>query len=241
MAQQRSRTRGRPGVRRGGGTIGTRILPWVVRRCTLLLPIVGLLGALTFGVPAGAQPGEAPAAVPAEHGAAAAESHPSIMNVEPGLMVWTIVTFVVLLVVLRFTAWKPLLASLDARERRIREAVEGAERARRESEALLARHQEMLDKAKAEAHEIIQEGKADGLRLRDDLTSQARAEAEEFKTRAKRELELATGAAKKELFVHATQLSVDLAERILQRSLDSQDQRRIVERVVEEFRSQQPS
>ena len=209
-------------------------------RCgTPLLAVLVLLGGLTLALPARAQHGDAPAATSPEHGTAAAESQPSIMNVDPGLMVWTIVTFVALVVALRFTAWKPLLASLEARERRIREAVEGAERARHESEALLARHHELLDEAKTEAHKIIEEGKADGLRLREELTAHARLEAEEFKTRARRELELATDQAKQELFVHATQLSVDLAERILRRTLEAPDQRRIVESVVEEFRSQQ--
>jgi F-type H+-transporting ATPase subunit b len=160
------------------------------------------------------------------------------MNVDPGLMVWTVITFVVLLVVLRFTAWKPLLASLDARERRIREAVEGAERARQESEALLVRHREMLDKAMDEAHQIIEEGKADGLRLKHEITAQARVEAEELRARSLKEIDLATDQAKKELFVQASQLSVDLAERILRRSLDSADQRKLIERVLEEYRSE---
>ncbi len=204
----------------------------------LLVLLAGLLGGSMWATSAEAQPGEPPAAT-AEHGQAAQESQPSIMNVEPGLMVWTVVTFVVLLVVLRFTAWKPLLASLEARERRIREAVEGAERARKESEALLVQHREMLDRAKSEALAIIEEGKADGLKLRESLTAQARAETEEFKARARRELDLATDQAKKELFVHASKLSVELAERILGRTLDSNDQRRIVGRIVEEYRSQQ--
>jgi F-type H+-transporting ATPase subunit b len=244
VAGRRSPERDRAAARRGGGTIRTEILPRAVRRGALLVPLVWLLGTLLVAGLAGAQPGEPPAggaehgAAPAEH-STAAESHPSIMNVEPGLTVWTIVTFVALLVALRFTAWKPLVASLEARERRIREAVEGAERARKDSEALLARHQEMLEQAKADAHAIIEEGKADGLRLRDSLTAQAHAEAEEFKARARRELELATDQAKKELFVHAANLSVSLAERILSRSLDTEDQRRIVDRVVAEYRAQQ--
>jgi F-type H+-transporting ATPase subunit b len=169
---------------------------------------------------------------------AIAEHAPSIMNVDPGLMIWTVITFVVLLVVLRFTAWKPLLASLDARERRIREAVEGAERARQESEALLVRHREMLDMAKEEAHQIIEEGKTDGLKLKHEITAHARTEAETLRARSLKEIELATDQAKKELFVHATQLSVELAERILRRTLDGAEQRRLIERVLEEYRGE---
>ncbi len=167
----------------------------------------------------------------------AAAEHPSIMQVEPGLMIWTIVTFVLLLVLLRFTAWGPLQKSLDAREKRIRDAVEGAERARRDSEELLQRHHKMIDDAKHDAAKIIEEGKADGLRLKHELNHQARTEAEEMKARVRRELELATDQAKKELWEHATQISTELAERILERSLNSADEGRLIAQVVKEYRS----
>lgn len=190
-------------------------------------------------------PAQPPAAASADphaaeagaHAGAPAEHAPSIMQVDPGLMIWTVVTFVVLLVVLRFTAWKPLQASLEARERRIRDAVEGAERARAESEQLLQRHHQMLDAAKDEARHIIEEGKADGLKLKHEITAQARAEAEEFKLRAKREIELAAEQAKHDLWAHATQLSTDLAARILSRSLTEADHRHLVEQVLEEYRT----
>jgi hypothetical protein len=87
MAPQRPPQGGRRSARRGGGLIGTRILQRVGQRLTLLLPLVWLLGGLTFAVTAGAQSGETPGAAAAEHSAAAAEAHPSIMNVEPGLSV----------------------------------------------------------------------------------------------------------------------------------------------------------
>ena len=179
-----------------------------------------------------------PHATGADAHAADAAAHPSIMQVDPGLMIWTVVTFVVLMIVLRFTAWKPLQASLDAREKRIRDAVEGAERARRDSEELLARHQQMLDAAKDDARKIIEEGKADGLRLKHELTAQARVESEEMKARARRDLELATEQAKKELWAEATMMSTELAERIVRRSLGSDDQRRLVDEVLSEYRAE---
>jgi F-type H+-transporting ATPase subunit b len=181
-------------------------------------------------------PGHTSVPSEAAHGESEAAA-PSIMQVDPGLMIWTVVTFVALLVVLRLTAWKPLQASLEAREKRIRDAVEGAERARRDSEELLARHQQMLDAAKDDARKIIEEGKADGLRLKHELAAQAREETEAMKVRARRDLDLATEQAKKELWEHATQISTELAERIVKRSLGADDHRRLVEDVLEEYRS----
>jgi len=188
------------------------------------------LALLSLVVQAGAAPAWA------QEGGAGA--HPGLLNVNPGLMIWTIVTFVLLLVVLRIMAWGPLQKSLDAREQRIRDAVEGAEKARRDSEELLARHHKMLDEAKDEARQIIEEGKQDGLKLRQEILEQARTDAEEHKARARRELDLATDAAKKELWDHATRLSTEIAERILRRALDRKDDRRLVENVVEEFSAQ---
>jgi len=171
----------------------------------------------------------------ADHGEAAHGG--SIMDVDPGLMIWTVITFVALLVVLRFTAWKPLIAALEAREQRIREAVEQAERSRLEGEKLLQQHQQKLEAAAAEAHQIIDEGKADALRLHKEITDKAQEEAEEFKVRARREMDLAVDQAKKELWEETTRLSTLLAEKILQRNLNAQDQKRLLEEVLDEFGS----
>jgi F-type H+-transporting ATPase subunit b len=202
-----------------------------------------VLAAVLVAAPVGAQHGDDPqpghaestGSGPAE--AAAPESGGGLMDVNPGLMIWTLVTFVALLTVLRFTAWKPLIGALEAREQRIREAVEQAEKTRRESEALMARHEQQLEAARVEAHQIIDEGKADALRVKDDIVKQARHEAEEGKARALREVQLAADTAKKELWEEATRLSTLLAERILRRSLNDDDDRRLVEQVFDEFRS----
>jgi F-type H+-transporting ATPase subunit b len=172
---------------------------------------------------------------------AAAESSPGIMSVNPGLMVWTAVTFVLLLVVLRFLAWKPLLAGLEAREQRIRDALQQAERNRQESAELLARHRAELDGARAEVEKILEAGKAEALRIQQEITEAARAEAESTQQRARREVELAAEQASRQLWEEATRLSTQLAERILGRSLNEGDHRRLVEEVLDEFRSVRPA
>lgn len=189
------------------------------------------------------------AAVWAQHGGestgavagAAAESSPGIMNVNPGLMVWTAVTFVILLVVLRFLAWKPLLAGLEAREQRIREALEQAERSRQESAEVLAKHRAALEGARAEVEKILEAGKADALRIQAEITEAARAEGESYKRRARREVELAAEQATRQLWEEATRLATQLAERILSRSLNEADHRRLVEEVLDELRSVRPA
>ena len=159
------------------------------------------------------------------------------MDVDPGLMIWTVVTFTVLLVVLRLTAWKPMIAALEAREQRIRANLERAEQAQRDAEALLQQHREQLDAAAGEAHKIIEEGKADAVRLRDEILQAARQEGDEIRARGRREVELATDQAKKELWEESTRLATMLAAKILQRSLDGADHRRLVDEVLDELGS----
>jgi len=188
-------------------------------------------------VPAAGQHGEPAAQADSGHAAhAEGDAAPSIMNVDPGVMVWTVVTFVVLLVVLRFTAWKPLISALEAREQRIREAIAEGDRARSEGVALLAQYHEQLEAAKVEAHQIIDEGKADALRVHQEILDKARAEAEEWKQRAHRELDLAADQAKKELWEETTRLSLLLAERILQRELNAADHKDLVQESLRQLR-----
>ena len=157
------------------------------------------------------------------------------MNVDPGLMIWTVITFVILLVVLRFTAWKPLITALETREQRIRDAIAQSEKAREEGEALLARYRAQLQAARGEAQQIIATGKTEAQRLHEEIVAQAKAEAEEAAQRGRREVELAADQAKKELWEEATRLSMLLAEKILQRQLDDDDHRRLVEQVLDEL------
>jgi F-type H+-transporting ATPase subunit b len=180
---------------------------------------------------------------PETHAADAAHegSAPNILDVDPGLMFWTAVTFVILLVILRATAWKPLIGALDAREQRIRDSIDNADRIKQEAEGVLQRYEAMLDTAKSEAQQIIDEGKSDALALKRDMIAQARNEAEEFKARARREVDLAADAAKKELWDEASRLSTLLAQRILERNVDSNDHRRLVEQVLNEFRDARTS
>jgi F-type H+-transporting ATPase subunit b len=204
--------------------------------------MVAFFAFLLLATPLGAQHGaETGAAEETSAGHAQEEHGGGIMDVNPGLMIWTVVTFTLLLVVLRFVAWKPLIGALEAREQRIQEAVEQSERARSEGEELLARHRQQLDAAKSEAHQIIEEGKADAQRIGEQIRQEARAEAEESKGRARKEVELAADQAKKELWEESARLSTLLAERILRRSLNSEDHRQLVDEVLDELRSVGPT
>jgi len=173
----------------------------------------------------------------AAHGAAeAAHASPNLFSVDPGLLIWTIVTFVVVLLVLRFTAWKPLMASLAERQRNIEGAIEQAQKAKSEAEALLAKYESTMNNAKNEARAMLDEARRDGQKVQEEIRAAAHREAAEFKERAQKEINLQKDAAVQEIWGLAGSLSTDLAARILGRSMDGTDQERLVKELVEEMR-----
>jgi F-type H+-transporting ATPase subunit b len=184
---------------------------------------------------------QTPGAEHAAEGAAGAEASPSLFSVEPGLLIWTIVTFLVVLVILRVTAWKPLAKSLADRQRSIEGAIEDARRIKNEAEALLQKYEGILKSAKDEARAIVEEARVDGRRVQEEIRAVAASEAAELKERARKEIELQKDAAIQEIWNLAANLSTDLAGRILGRRLDGSDQERLVKELVQEMQAETTS
>ncbi len=156
-----------------------------------------------------------------------------LLSFSSGLIFWTIGTFVLLLIVLRLVAWKPLLAMLDEREKSIREALEGAEKARKETENMAATHQAMLDRVKAEADGILNEGRAEADRMRGELLGKARQEAEAILADGRKQLEREQRTAVQQLRNSVADLAIGAAERILVTGLDDKKQRQLIDEYLE--------
>lgn len=178
------------------------------------------------------QTGTAPAE--GEHAAQeAAHASPNLFSVEPGLMIWTMVTFIVVLIILRFTAWKPIMKGLQERQTSIEGAIAEAAKIKTEAEVLFAKYQAILEQSKDEARAILDEARKDGVILQEELRNRARQEAEEFKARAHREIELQKDAALKEIWQQTATLSTALASRVLGRTLQQSDQDRLVKELLD--------
>lgn len=197
--------------------------------------IAGVGGALAAGAVA-----LSAAAQDAHEGAHATEeaahSSPSLFSVDPGLLIWTIITFVVVLVVLRMVAWKPLMESLAERTRNIEGAIEEAKKAKAEADSLLARYESTMQNAKNETRAILDEARKDGRKAQEEIREAARKEAEEFKERARKEISLQKDAAMQEIWELAGTLSSELAGRILGRTVTGADQEKLVQELVDELR-----
>ena len=173
-----------------------------------------------------------------EGAAEGAHESPPLFSVDPGLMIWTVITFVVVLIVLRLTAWKPLMQALEARQQSIEGAIEEARRVKTEAEKLFTKYESMMDHAKDESRSILEESRRDGAKVQEQIRERALKEAQEFKDRAHREIELAKDRAVKEIWDQAASLSTELASRILGRTVDSSDQERLVRELVSEMRDE---
>jgi len=158
-----------------------------------------------------------------------------MLSIEPGLLIWTIITFIVLLIVLRKVAWKPLLTALEQREDTIRNSLEEAQRARREAEQILAENQRILAEATRESVRIIEQGRVEAERLRTSITEQTQIEARRLIDDARREITRERQLAIQELKATAADLALAAAGRLLSTTVTDAEHRRLVAEFIERF------
>lgn len=154
---------------------------------------------------------------------------PNLLSPSGGVMFWTLAIFVVLLVILSKFAYKPLLASVEARERALQEALDKAQRDREEAARVLAEHRQQLDAARGEAQKLIAEGRATAEKLRADLLEQTRVQQQDMLDRARRDIETAKTNAIADLRREAVDLAIAGAGKVIERNLDSDANRKLVE------------
>ncbi|HEY1909101.1 MAG TPA: F0F1 ATP synthase subunit B [Myxococcaceae bacterium] len=158
----------------------------------------------------------------------------SLVDVRPGLIFWTLITFFLVAVLLRRVAWGPILKVVDDREKTIAASIESAKRERAEAERLLAEQKDAIQKARAEAAEMMRRNAEDVEKLRIDLVSKARAEAEAQKTDALREIQNEKTKAINDVKNVAAELAIQIAERLLNKQLDDKTQKDLANQYLSE-------
>ena len=152
-----------------------------------------------------------------------------LVQTDPGLFIWTIITFLVLLALLAKFAWRPLLEALDTRQNAIRKSLDDAQQARQELERLNAESAQIIARSRQEADAIITQSRADGDRLREEIRQKARAEADVIVKNAERQIQLETSRALEQIRHEAVELSVMIASKIIQRNLTKEDNERLID------------
>jgi F-type H+-transporting ATPase subunit b len=149
-----------------------------------------------------------------------------------GTIIWTIITFVLVLFVLKTFAWPQLLGALDERERRIREALEGAERAREGAEAALAEHRTTLAEAESEARQIVAQSREAAEKVHQDIVAKAREEAQSMAEQARQSIEREKNAAISQLRREMADLAVLAASALVDANLDDEKNRKLVDELI---------
>jgi F-type H+-transporting ATPase subunit b len=158
-----------------------------------------------------------------------AEERVNILAPKAGLMIWTLIIFGILFFILKRFVFPPLTAAVEARERALEEAIEGAKRDREEAARILAEHRRQIEAARTEAQRYIAEGRATGEKMRNDLLEQARQQQQELVERARRDIESEKERAIADLRREAVELAIAGASRVIEKNLDDQANRRLVE------------
>jgi len=158
-----------------------------------------------------------------------------LLTPNPGLIFWTAVTFVIVLVILKKIAWGPIVSMLEEREKGIQSAIDRAHTAKEEAESILKKNKDMLAKADAEADKIIREGKEYADKVRTELTEKAQAESQKMIAAAKEEIEQEKRRALDVLRNEVADMAVKGAEKIIRTSLDADKQKAVVNDMINEM------
>lgn len=158
-----------------------------------------------------------------------------LLDLDPGLMIWTVITFSLLLIVLGRYAWKPVIRMLQERETRIRGSLEAADKARREAETLMERNNEILARAELEAQKIIREALESAEHLKLDIIRVANTAAAEFRNTAVQDMQRELTAARMQLQGEVADLAVRSAEKIIRTSLNDEHHKKIIDDVIRDL------
>jgi F-type H+-transporting ATPase subunit b len=158
-----------------------------------------------------------------------------LIQVTPGLMIWTIVCFAITYFVLRKYAFGPIQEMIDKRRERIEQAIAEADSARDEARKLLEEHKKLIGQAKSEAEEILSESR----RIADAQRERVREETEEDRQRrleeTRRQIEQATQQSLAQIREEVGKLSLLAAEKITRKSLTGADQQRLIDEALAEI------
>jgi F-type H+-transporting ATPase subunit b len=164
-----------------------------------------------------------------------------LVQPDPGLYIWTILTFLILLGLLAKFAWRPLLEALERRQDTIRKSLDDARQAKQELERLNVEAQRILAQARSEAEAIVTRTRDDAARLREELRQKAQQEAGGIVRNAEQQIALETARALQQIRNEAVDLSVAIASKLLQRNVSREDNERLIDETFKQLEATRPS
>jgi len=146
-----------------------------------------------------------------------------LINPGIGLVFWMLITFIILLILLKKYAWKPILGAVSARENSIMDALESAENAKKEMANLQADNEKLLKEARAERESMLKEAREIKAKMIDDAKAESKIEADKIIAQAQSAIEAERKSAIADLKSQVASLSVDIAEKVVKSELSNKD------------------
>lgn len=153
----------------------------------------------------------------------------ALIQPQIGIIFWTLLTFVLMVVILRKVAWKPLLGALDAREQSIRSSHEQARIDRETAEELLRQHRDLLAEARRERAHAVEQGRQDAEKVKAEIMDEARKQRDQLMQQTEAQLDAGLRQARAELLGEAADLAILAAQKLLAKTLDEPSHRKLVE------------
>jgi F-type H+-transporting ATPase subunit b len=156
----------------------------------------------------------------------------ALIKVTPGLMIWTIVCFLIALFVLKRYAFGPIQTMIDTRRQRIRESIEEADRAREEARNLLEEHRKLLGKAKSDAEEILAEARKQSEAQRERVREETEADRQRRLEDTKKQIEAETQRSLDQIRAEVAELTLVATAKVTGKVLDRDDHRKLIEDAI---------
>jgi F-type H+-transporting ATPase subunit b len=166
----------------------------------------------------------------------AAHAKPKLLQFDPGIGIWTLIAFVLLLVLLKKFAWKPILASIDERDKKIKESLNAANQLSQDSKKQSEEQSRILGESQKQAALLLGEARKSAEVLKDQILESAQKEKDKMLQTAHDDISSLTAQAKTEIRIYSAELAIKTAEKILVDQLDHDRAKKLSEKLVQEFR-----
>jgi F-type H+-transporting ATPase subunit b len=158
-----------------------------------------------------------------------------LVQPDPGLFIWTILTFLVLLGLLAKFAWRPLLKALEVRQEAIKKSLEDADRAKEELARMQQESAKIIEQARVESDSILSRTRSDADRLREELKVRAKEEADTMIRNAEQQIQLQTRQALQQIRHEVGDIAVTIASKLLERNLTNEDNDRLIRETLRQL------
>src|SRR3954453_14793246 len=158
-----------------------------------------------------------------------------LVSPDVGLMIWTLVVFGISMFILGKFAFPRIAEALDRRQKAIEDSIDAAEQTRREADQILSEYRERLAEARGQADDIVARARKTGEAAENEIVAEARAKREDMMAQTRCEIEAETRRAIQQIRAEVADLTIAATEKVTRKTLDSDDQRRLLDEALSEL------